>query len=335
MPLDTYTPVANYIPTTYGEGLYGADWLGGADPNTITPIPPDPDIGRALGHSPLTIVGSNGDTIPLDLTEADYTALDGATGFGIAPKVLTLIEGAGDGAVVRYVRTGPRDIDVPIGIFGDSRGQVHAKQRRLANAVRTQYDRPSPMLLYTLQDGSVYRMPFTYVSGAETAIGVNGRDYFTRWLLTMRCPQPFWSSIQEATFLVGATSHRGLLPHLARLQVSASQVMGSVDIYNPGDLPAPITWEITGPGGPFTAVSETGESFTLETVLAPGETILVDSSTGTVVDGTGANRYADLGPAPKLFSLPDGTTTVQIVLQGATTASRVVGRYRARLEVVY
>jgi hypothetical protein len=317
-------------------GLSGGvgSYTPATDPGGPLPGPVDPVL--VSNSSPLTLIGSNGDIIPLQLTATDYAALDGASGFGIPPKALTVAEGAGDGGVVRYTRATVRDIDIPVGIFGTSRGEVLDRQRRLASALRVRPGRPPVLLQYTLESGDVYQIPVWYVTGAETQIGADGRGYFCRWVLTLRCPDPFWTSVQETPFLViapGATT-RGLLPKLARLQLSESSVLGAVEISNPGDVPADLTWEITGPGGPFTATAETGESFTINEI-GDGETITVDTRTGAVTDQVGANRYATLGPAPKLFRLPEGTTTVEILLQDATISSRVVGRYRARREVVY
>jgi hypothetical protein len=215
-------------------GLSGGvgSYTPATDPGGPLPGPVDPVL--VSNSSPLTLIGSNGDIIRLQLTATDYAALDGASGFGIPPKALTVAEGAGDGGVVRYTRATVRD--------------------------------PRP--------------------GPETV------------------PPP--------------RRHH----------------LGAVEISNPGDVPADLTWEITGPGGPFTATAETGESFTINEI-GDGETITVDTRTGAVTDQVGANRYATLGPAPKLFRLPEGTTTVEILLQDATISSRVVGRYRARREVVY
>jgi hypothetical protein len=68
-----------------------------------------------------------------------------------------------------------------------------------------------------------------------------------------------------------------------------------------------------------------------------GETITVDTRPGQipVVDQTGADRYELLGPAPKLFPFPGGTSTVTIDVQNATADTLVRGFYWPRVEVMF
>lgn len=331
----------------FGSGIFGAGIFGApvddtptpATPAPPTPTPPHPANPDWKASDPgLAIIGTNGDVIMLRVDGRDFGALRGATGFGIPPKVLTIFEGAADGGTFRYVRTGPRDIDLPIGIFGRSRGEIAERQRRLAAALRVRPGLPPARLQFALETGEVYETAAYYVSGAETQItDSDGTAMFARWPITLRCPDPFWTSTVETAFQLGNRNAevRSLIAGLGRLQLTTSQVLGDVQLNNPGDVPADVVWTITGPGGPFTATSSTGESFTITDVLAAGESITIDTKTGAVTDQTGANRYTSLGNAPKLFKLPDGQTIVRITLAGASPQSTVVGRFRARREVVY
>ncbi len=320
----------------YGAGIYGAEPdVVDTPPTPSQPTPADPDWNPA---SPgLALIGTNGDVIPLKVTDDDYIALQGATGFGIPPKVLTMYEGASDGGNVRYVRTGARDIDLPVGIVGASRGEVWERQRRFASALRVRRGKPPARLQFVLETGEIYETVVYYVSGAETQItSESGTATYARWPITLRCPDPYWTSTVETLVKIGAGgAQRGLLPHLTALQLTPAQVLGSVALHNTGDVDADLVWEIRGPGGPFTATSDTGLSFTIEDTLVDGETITVDTKTADVRDQTGRNRYTGLALAPKLFKLPDGTTTVQINLGGASAASLVTVRFRVRREVMY
>lgn len=287
---------------------------------------------------PLSLFGTNGDVIDFHRWVGDFIGLTGARGFGVPPQVLTMLEGAGDGATVRNVRAGARDLDLPIGIFGENRGDILEKQRRLRAALRWDpaSGEPPAQLRFRLFGGEVFEIGVHYVAGAETQIGETGTDYYCRWLLTLRCPDPYWVALDEISFrLRSGSGGRGLLPRLANLRVSSSQVLGSVTVNNPGDVPAPIKWIVTGPGGPFSAVSSLGETLTFDTTLGSGEVITIDGETALVTDQTGENRYGELGDAPKLFSAQPGISTIDVLLPSATADSRVVGLFRPRRELVY
>jgi hypothetical protein len=332
--------MADVIGTgVYGAGIYGADLISTPNPTPDpVPVPDGPADPDWVPTDPgLSIIGTNGDVILIRLTDEDFTALQGSSGIGIPPKVLTIFEGAADGGTVRYTRTGVRDIDLVVGIFGATRGEVGERQRRLSSALRVRKNNPPARLRFTLETGEVYETVVYYVSGAETSIGDTGTAQFSKWQLTLQAPDPYWTSTAQTSFTVGnaGAGTRGLLPNLTRLQLTSSQVLGSVLINNPGDVESDVRWEITGPGGPFVATCSTGERFTIRDVLGPGEQRIIDTKTATVVDETGANQYSGLGPAPKLFKLPDGKSTVLITLDGATDASSVIGRFYARREVVY
>jgi hypothetical protein len=121
---------------------------------------------------------------------------------------------------------------------------------------------------------------------------------------------------------------------LARLQVSSSQAIGTILLSNLGDAPAYPVWDIVGPGRDFKAISVTGEGFHWTGVLAPGETLRIDTQVGTVRDGRGVNRYAQLAPAPRLWSIPPGTTQATASLENVTSASSVTCSWRPRKWVV-
>lgn len=286
---------------------------------------------------PIKLVGANGDVIVFNRWVGSYLSGPGARGFGIPPTQNEVVEGAGDGAIPRFARRGERDIDIPVTIAGENRTEVHAAQRRLAAALRWKGPpAPLPRLQYTLESGAVYELGVYYVTGAETQIGERGGDSFCMWLLTLRAPDPYWVALNERSFTVRAgAGGRGLLPQLSKLRVSSSQVLGSITVNNPGDEESPVRWVVTGPGGPFQATLS-GVGFVLDCDLDEGEQRIIDEKADPMVsDGDGENKYTELGTAPKLFSIPPGLSTVDVLLTSATSDSLVVGLYRPRLEVVF
>jgi hypothetical protein len=69
--------------------------------------------------------------------------------------------------------------------------------------------------------------------------------------------------------------------------------------------------------------------------VTAGNTISVDTATGTVVDQAGVNKYASLGSAPKLFSVPAGTSAVSITATNTTSATGIQMNFQPRKEVVF
>jgi len=61
----------------------------------------------------------------------------------------------------------------------------------------------------------------------------------------------------------------------------------------------------------------------------------VNAETAEVTDQTGANRYAMLAPAPKLFRIPVGSSSITIQGTGASEATRIDAFFAQQFEVVH
>lgn len=280
----------------------------------------------------LSLLGSNGDVIALDNND-DFVAMTGLMGLGIPSTQLRIDNSAGDGGTWRSTRRGVRTIDMPLAVFGSDRGDVESKLRRVANALNDRIG--TPKLLATYSDGTAYDIEVHYSGGAETTFGAEGSLTFCQWGLSLQCPDPFWTSTNAVSFSLSADgTTKGLLPELDRLLVKSSQVIGSTAVNNPGDVAAYPTWVIDGPS---TAVSITlgGIGFTYNETTIAGNKITIDTKTASVTNGSGVNKYAYLGTAPKLFSLPPGTSTVAISVTGSSTTTKISGFWKPRREVLF
>lgn len=276
--------------------------------------------------------GSNGETITFD--NDNYVLNPGMIGFGIAPTAVRLDESAGIGGLFRHSRRSIRELDLPVTIVGNNRAEVQTKLRKLA---RITQDRRGPMRLRaTYPNGQQLFLDLHYRGGAEGQWGEDlGGLVWMRWVLQLVAPQPFWESLQRQTIeLTGGGTGRGLLPQLTKLRVSSSQALGDVSITSTADVEVFPVWTIEGPVDDFT-VSNGTESWTISGSIPLGDTVTVDTESKTVVDQTGANLYDRLGPAPKLFSLQPGETTLSITGQNATDETRILAEYALRFEVVH
>jgi hypothetical protein len=178
-------------------------------------------------------------------------------------------------------------------------------------------------------------MELYYTGGAESQWGENAGNTWCKWVLSLQAPQPFWQSttIEQFTVTRGNTG-RGLLPQLSKLRISSSQALGTVLINNTGDVPMFPTYRVIGPITNF-AVSSNGSTFGFNEPLLAGEIIYINTATGEVYDEANANRYDILNPAPKLFKIPVGESSITISGTDVTDDTRVDVYYAKRYEVVH
>lgn len=283
-----------------------------------------------------SIVAPSGDVIPL-VSEpgerGDFRLRSGVDGFGVPTAIPRFVDSAGEGGTDRGGRTGMRDVDLPVEVRARSRQGMETNLRRLAAAFRRS-SKGKPMLQAAYATGEVFQLPFVYLSGAESTYQGDG-PFVHEWPLSLRCPKPYWVKRDAETFIVRNDSAVvGLLPDLSQLKVMRSQAIGSVTVENPGDVASPLTWILTGPGGPVHADID-GVGWTFKALLEEGDVITIDGVTKRVTDQLGRNRYSDMGPAPKFFQLPEGKTRINIQMENATLASRVTGSYKPRRELIY
>lgn len=280
---------------------------------------------------------NNGDVLEItNYLPVGYLKEIGAKGFGVAPTVLSIKEGAGPGGRWRNTRRSIRDITLPIIIFGAGHQDIEDKMRRLIRILND--DASTAVLIVEYENGTEYEIEVHFASGADPQYGsdTNGKDW-ARWPLTLRAPKPYWVSREAVTYSLGpAIAGRGLLPRLSNLKLSSSQAIGSLTVENNGDVPAFPVWVVYGPGYNFSATLPDGSGFIYEGTLLTGETVTIDCVAKTVVDGTGANKYMNLAPSPKLFSIPQGTAEVDVLLEGATAGvSKVTMYFREMKELVF
>jgi hypothetical protein len=272
---------------------------------------------------------SGGDVIRLD--EQERTGLGhqvhvGVTGLGLPSVTAQWVEGAGDGATFRGSRALPRDIDLPVSILAKDRDHLKDLTSDLILALSRECT-----LRFVEDDGTSWYTKVHRVGGGQYVYGgdtVGARELQT--VLTVRAGDPYWTSGSALQAKVSAKTIRGLLPRLVNLQVSTSQAIGKMNLENPGNADAYPTWYAHGPGDNFKAVSPVGEVLHWTGSLLVGESLAIDTKNASVVDNTGANRYAELASAPRLWRIPPGNHVAEVSFQNTTADSRVECTWRPR-----
>ena len=278
-----------------------------------------------------SLVGANGDEITFDYSE--FILNQNFVGFGIPPAQVRIENSAGDGGVFRHSKRGVRDVDLPITVLGTDRNAVQTKLRRLSRLLQ---DTSGPTKIKaTYSSGETLTLDAHYVGGAESQWGTDAGLMWNKWVLSFQCPNPYWESdaLEEFTVTTGNTD-RGLLPQLSKLKVTSSQVYGVITVDNSGDVPAYPIWFIRGPISDV-VISNGTQSFSFTETVNDGETITVNTATGEVTDDLGTNRYSILSPAPKLFRIDPGVSSISVNGVAATQAAEVRLDYSPLFEVVH
>ncbi|QZD98139.1 minor tail protein [Microbacterium phage Blett] len=261
----------------------------------------------------------------------------GVRGMGMPPVALQWFDGAGEGSSFRGGKVLARTLDLPLKITGRNRNEVLDAYSTLAKIMRLPYE---PTLTATFDDDR-YRLAVVRTGGGDFDMSVDS-DGKTVLLttITVQAGRPYWESIDsEGRNIEPAGVGLGLLgpgQSLVQLILGSIDGFGSVTFSNTGDVEAWPTWTIFAPFSGFALVRADG--LALEWVGASTKAsgfIIVDSLNGTVVDETGANRYGELKPAPKFFSIQPGTSQASVVLSNAASGSRANVAWRPRKMVLF
>lgn len=266
-----------------------------------------------------------------------WQAHAGVTGMGLPPVQGQWVEGAGDGAVHRGTRVLTRDLDLPLSFISNPAMSELFQRDELIKAVGRMGRMMSGEMRLTAIDTEgvswyliVHRVGGgNYVYGHDTT-GENSMEM----VVTVRAGDPYWTAVvPKVSEVIQQSSPSGLLASrpVTNLRLAASRAIGEIRIDNSsGDADAYPVWTVIGPGNTFRAVSPTGENFQWNGTLAIGERLTVDCRTGTVKDGTGANRYSDMAPAPRFWAVPPGTTNVTASIQAPGATTRIAAQWRPR-----
>jgi hypothetical protein len=235
----------------------------------------------------------------------------------------------GAGSRLRSVRHSERRFDVVtawrIGSASDVRTDLRAWTRRLDPT------RGEGILRCATVAGDTREIACRYIGGIDTFDEID-----PRWnvaTLEFVATDPYWRDAADTT--ASFTTGQGLPKFLPgppfTLSNSGTWAVPAID--NVGDVEAWPVWVVTGPASSVTFDNlATGQSFTLDYVLADGQTVTIDTRPGakTVRSSDGVNRYANLSASSVLFSLARGTNNLEVTIEGAAESSAVSLAYRLR-----
>lgn len=317
-------------------------------PIFVTPTNPDPTAPPIVIPTPAPL---NGSDVTWTSPAGKVTLLSNWQSFNKGVLVRKGLLGLGmpdytfytdqspayDGEIVRGVRANPKEITIPVHVYGRDRPECLDVFHELVDDFDPQLG--MGQIKISEADGSYRTIGAYYSSGLE---GQDDDDAWGRtWMsaaIVFRVPTPFWEGEEyHITWELSGTpgSFYPILP----LKVKNSQLVGEVTAANKGNVRAFPIWESTGPYTNFTAENQTTDKrFFIDKALILGDTSVVDTRQGiksAYLNGTtNLWEWMDIDSS-ELWALEPGDNDVVLTAPAATSASKVTMRYRPRWKTAY
>ncbi|MBF6056644.1 phage tail domain-containing protein [Streptomyces eurocidicus] len=288
------------------------------------------------GHTYVSITGSGGEgeEIPLtSFTDRRWPGVflqAGATGLDTPPYELHADSSPNlDGSQFRSARAAARDIMLPVYLYGIDRRTLKELKRKLVTALSP--TRGHCVLRFVEADSQVRTLYCYYKAGMEGNESADNAGF--RWIkygiqLTAFDPYFYADDLQVAQWQFNQgegllKQGKGLFPLRLGRGGLADQ---KIPVINPGEVEAWPVWEIKGPVRGFKFTSPTGQAFGITApadgsdAVAAGRTLTVDTRPGhkTLADDQGKNYWPLLDPAPSLWAVEEGKSTVGVSVTAGT-----------------
>lgn len=311
-------------------------------PPPLVPFPPLKehfvDRPRLTWISPTNEVWDLG---TLDETETDTRlfALRDVKGLGAAPRTFTADMQPRGGTRVRHIQPDPRLITLPMVIEGKDAATFIDLWRRLAQSFTDTRFRGPGRLQVHRSDGTAREILAYYQEGWEP--NPDGDNWWDTVAVTLYCEDPFFRD--TAATILGPYKAPTPLDYLDPfIQVTSSQTLGAVSLFNPGGVEAWPDWVIKGPADKIVATNHsTGESFTLDVRawrggaygLLESEKITISTEPPTVRGPDGSNWVGALNwPGCVLWGLLPGTNEVEFRVDNVLAPFELTMSFYARYE---
>lgn len=278
-----------------------------------------------------------GDPVDFDDISGGWKLLAGMQGMDMTPQIIdTSDRPGGDGSLFLGARAGTNEVMVPVRLRAGSQAELRARRRNLLGRLSARHGLGS-LEVVTATSRRILRDAY-YVDGAR---GDTGADQFGVWWqkygLIFRSGRPFPEDV-DVTGETYELPTAGPFWPIWPWQWYSERIFGLVDITNTGDADAYPTWVANGACDAVTLTRmDTGQSLKISRPMTSGQYVTVDTRPGveTVVDETGANAWPFMDEYADLWTLPPGTTTINVDVQNAQPGSFVDLSYFRRFESLY
>lgn len=283
---------------------------------------PQPPLPRGPLRRTLVLTGGNGDSI--DLTAEPWRVRKTVGLFESPLRTLAMVEGGEDGSTYGGSRLAGRVIELDVRVQTRLEEEMQHQLDRLDDILDDTY---GPALLTVTAQWAGKDKARQLLVYSEGWRGAQGHQRWQAFPLTLLAEEAVFSATQPEwrPFRVPGVPKPFLgSGQFFPVQVSSSQVLGELEVLNPGNARTPVLWRLTGPSGTVTA-ARGSEVWTIPDGIPDGTTWFLDTSLGTLVeydeDGE-VDHYDKLGDAPDFWRLPPGRSTVTVSMEDATSPAQ-------------
>ena len=286
-------------------------------------------MGGGVKEAPIVSFSRDGEVFQLGRGPEDPVLhLYGSKGLGAPPVSIASSDRlAGDGAIVRGVRYGVRDVFIPLYMEAASSGDLSLMRRSLT-ALLAPHLGPVEVRVQDPATGSDRMIRGLLKDGLDGDFGDGFHGSWQTLGLIFECADPWWSGPEQTVEL---RINPGRKPFISTtvpffpVTLAQSTVMGAFQVDVQGAGPVSPAWEVVGPGEDLLisngrAVIEIGGAF------PAGSTVLIDTATGRITP----DRWSTVSLRSRLCQLDPGPQTLTVTLTGATTDTLVRLTYRER-----
>jgi hypothetical protein len=289
--------------------------------------PPQVDLleeSRSLRFARLD--GSN----PLPATGREFFFQPGIEGLDLPPRVIVTKQSPGmDGERLREIRTGRREVFLPLFIASDS---SHAQYLDRRDALRGLFDYRG--VDYKTADGTfdlvaestrgTRTLRCVYVEGMSAAKWPNESTNWARLGITVWALNPYWQGARWQTPVIRQSTNAAWFGAFPGKLASTYALGTGIPITIPGDAPSPVTVDLVGPATSVT-ISAPGLLVSVPAGLASGEVAqIVTDPRARAARFAGTLNWSRVGPTSKWAPLEPGPQTIDIVVAGVGTGTQAV-----------
>lgn len=249
---------------------------------------------------------------------------------------MELDRGDGLGTDLLAVRHGPREVTVPLDVYGATRSEFLQRRKRLqVICARSSPARPV-RLTYVEDGGRVEWIQGVYVGGLDGDESV-ADERSELCAVVIRDGFPYWrgAHIVDQWDVIRPTPNPWF-PVIGSFPVS-SQVGGRRQVINPGDVEVRADWVIRGPGSGLLLANHTaGWRVEIDHDIpsdGPGSLIVISTAQGSqsVRDGFDVNLFGKITNGPdggwEMGPLLPGPNDIEVRLDGSGPSSSVILAY--------
>lgn len=292
-----------------------------------------------------TYINPRGEVVEVSPFAPPYV-FESISGIGAVNAATAIHAPAGlDGALYHGLKLEPREVTLNLHVYGDSRRSMYENRLELIRRLSSSLNRDGAMgVLWYENDFGRWWLPAIVLQGPRES-GRRKSNYFPVQIV-FYAPDPAWreatATIDRLAYLAGGFKFPLSIPAVD--QQSPGVRFGArgyaANIFNAGDVPAPLLLEITGTAiRPKIELTKTGEFMAVNRELEAGDLLTISTVRGqkhaTITRAIGtienAMSYIDsestwLQLQPGLneltYSSGDDTTTATVIIQ---TYSRYSG----------